>query len=234
MKAEEPFCCIRCGKAFGVRSTIERVTAKLADLHWMFKDPKRLEAIKMCDNCRVAVISAEDFDPYGAPPRPPVRTTEDYLREREQKNEAGAIQVNCRVSAGPLPFSKTRRVHCDLQPRRAVPASWCRACRQRALTRTAWIVSQLSRQCRVFSVRAKNYNRAKSQSDARRSRPVMGRRDCLGRGSRYDRRCRHGIRERPASRQILPRDHPAARRPRRRSVPRRERSSDGSCGHCRQ
>ena len=86
LKTEEPFCCIRCGKPFGVRSTIERVTAKLANSHWMFKDsPKRLEAIKMCDDCRVAVISAEDFDPYGAPPRPPVRTSEDYLREREEK-----------------------------------------------------------------------------------------------------------------------------------------------------
>jgi ferredoxin len=86
LKTEEPFCCIRCGKPFGVRSTIERVTAKLATSHWMFKEsPKRLEAIKMCDDCRVAVISAEDFDPYGAPPRPPVRTSEDYLREREEK-----------------------------------------------------------------------------------------------------------------------------------------------------
>ena len=89
LKAEEPFCCIRCAKPFGVRSTIERVTAKLANSHWMFKDPKRLEAIKMCDDCRVAVISAEDFDPYGAPARPPVRTTEDYLREREEKKRDG-------------------------------------------------------------------------------------------------------------------------------------------------
>ena len=86
LKTEEPFCCIRCGKPFGVRSTIERVTAKLAESHWMFKEsPERLEAIKMCDDCRVAVISAQDFDPYGAPPRPPVRTSEDYLREREEK-----------------------------------------------------------------------------------------------------------------------------------------------------
>jgi ferredoxin len=85
LKAEEPFCCIRCGKPFGVRSTIERVTARLANSHWMFKDPKRQESIKMCDDCRVAVISADDFDPYGAPARPPVRTTDDYLREREEK-----------------------------------------------------------------------------------------------------------------------------------------------------
>ena len=38
VKEEEPFCCIRCGKPFGVRSTIERVTAKLEGAHWMFKD----------------------------------------------------------------------------------------------------------------------------------------------------------------------------------------------------
>jgi ferredoxin len=89
LKTEEPFSCIRCGKPFGVRSTIERVTAKLANSHWMFKEnPKRLEAIKMCDDCRVAVISAEDFDPYGAPQRPPARTSEDYLREREEKKRA--------------------------------------------------------------------------------------------------------------------------------------------------
>ena len=30
-------------------------------------------------------MAEEDFDPYGAPPRPPVRTTEDYLREREAR-----------------------------------------------------------------------------------------------------------------------------------------------------
>jgi ferredoxin len=90
LKAEEPFCCIRCGKAFGVRSTIERVTEKLANSHWMFKDsPKRLEAVKMCDDCRVAVISAEDFDPHGAPPRPPVRTSQDYLRDREERKRSG-------------------------------------------------------------------------------------------------------------------------------------------------
>jgi ferredoxin len=85
LKEEQPFCCIRCGKPFGVRSTIERVTAKLQDKHWMYSGAsKRLELIKMCDDCRVAVVSEQDFDPYG-PPRPPVRTTEDYLREREQR-----------------------------------------------------------------------------------------------------------------------------------------------------
>jgi ferredoxin len=84
LKAEEPFCCIRCGKPFGVRSTIERVTAKLAGKHWMFKDSqRRLDLIKMCDDCRVVTVTEENFDPH-APPRPPVRTTDDYLREREE------------------------------------------------------------------------------------------------------------------------------------------------------
>jgi ferredoxin len=85
LKEEQPFCCIRCGKPFGVRSTIERVAAKLEGKHWMFTGkPSRLDVIKMCDDCRVAVVSEQDFDPYGSPPRAPVRTTEDYLREREE------------------------------------------------------------------------------------------------------------------------------------------------------
>ena len=85
LKEEEPFHCIRCGKPFGVKSTIERVTAKLQDKHWMFSGAsKRLDLLKMCDDCRVVVVSEQDFDPY-CTPRPLVRTSEDYLREREQR-----------------------------------------------------------------------------------------------------------------------------------------------------
>jgi ferredoxin len=84
LKEEQPFCCIRCGKPFGVKSTIERVVAKLADKHWMFKgSPERVDLIKMCDDCRVAFVSEKEFDPYGAP-RTAVRTTDDYLRERDE------------------------------------------------------------------------------------------------------------------------------------------------------
>jgi ferredoxin len=82
LKEEEPFCCVRCRKPFGVKSTIEHVLAKLADRHWMFKDsPERIDLIKMCEDCRVAFVTEKEFDPYGAPP--PVRTTADYLRERD-------------------------------------------------------------------------------------------------------------------------------------------------------
>ncbi len=84
LKEEAPFHCIRCSKPFGVKSTIERVTAKLEGKHWMFKNSaQRLDVIKMCEDCRVIAMSETDFDPYGAP-RPNPRTTEDYLRERER------------------------------------------------------------------------------------------------------------------------------------------------------
>ena len=86
LKEEEPFHCIRCGKPFGVKSTIDRVTAKLEGKHWMFKGAgNRLEVLKMCENCRVVAVTETEFDPYAAPARPNVRTTEDYLREREEQ-----------------------------------------------------------------------------------------------------------------------------------------------------
>jgi ferredoxin len=83
LKQEEPFCCIRCSKPFGVKSTIERVVAKLEGKHWMYAgSSRRLDVIKMCDDCRITVAAEESFDPY-AVPRQPARTTDDYLRERE-------------------------------------------------------------------------------------------------------------------------------------------------------
>ena len=89
LKEEEPFHCIRCNKPFGVKSTIERVAAKLEGKHWMFQNSaQRLDVIKMCEDCRVVAITEQQFDPYGAPPRPKARTTEDYLREREEQERA--------------------------------------------------------------------------------------------------------------------------------------------------
>jgi ferredoxin len=89
LKEEEPFACIRCGKPFGTRSTIARVTEKLAGKHWMFQgDTSRLELLKMCEDCRAIAATEASFDPH-APPRPPVRTTEDYLREREEEERKG-------------------------------------------------------------------------------------------------------------------------------------------------
>ena len=88
IKEEEPFACVRCGKSFGVKSSIERVITKLEGKHWMYQGPQsRIELLKMCDDCRVAVVSAQEFDPYGAPVRPKPRTTDDYLRERDQQKK---------------------------------------------------------------------------------------------------------------------------------------------------
>src|SRR5205085_199193 len=65
LKEEEPFHCIRCGKPFGTKSTIERITVKLAEEHWMFANsPGRIEILKMCDDCRVIAVTKESFDPY--------------------------------------------------------------------------------------------------------------------------------------------------------------------------
>jgi ferredoxin len=84
LKEEDPFCCIRCSKPFGVKSTIERVAAKLEGSHWMYSGSShRLDLIRMCENCRVAAVSEENFDPRAVPGRS-IRTTDDYLREREQ------------------------------------------------------------------------------------------------------------------------------------------------------
>jgi len=43
----------------------------------------------MCEDCRVIAATEAAFDPYGAPLRPKVRTTEDYLREREEDERKG-------------------------------------------------------------------------------------------------------------------------------------------------
>lgn len=92
VKEEEPFHCIRCAKPFGTRGAIERVTAKLSDRHWMFTGEvgqQRLRVLQMCDDCRVEAMVQESFDPHGAPPRP--RTTDDYLRERAERERAGGL-----------------------------------------------------------------------------------------------------------------------------------------------
>ena len=89
LKEEEPFCCIRCGKPFGVKSTIDRVVAKLEGKHWMYTGSSpRLDVIKMCDDCRVAYVAEQGFDPYGMQSKT-VRTTDDYLREREAQQRDG-------------------------------------------------------------------------------------------------------------------------------------------------
>jgi ferredoxin len=87
IKEEEPALCIRCSKPFGVKSTIEKVAAKLEGRHWMYPGGgSRADAIRMCADCRVITMSEQQFDPFeGVPERPLPRTTDDYLRERDKK-----------------------------------------------------------------------------------------------------------------------------------------------------
>lgn len=90
LKEEEPFCCIRCAKPFGTRSTIEKVIAKLESTHWMFegKGQSRLDLLRMCEDCRVIAATDESLDPYAAPIRSGPKTTEDYLKERAEREKA--------------------------------------------------------------------------------------------------------------------------------------------------
>jgi len=82
VKQEEPFPCIACGKPFGTRSSIERIVARLADRHWMFAgaSARRIDVVRMCEDCRVEAVMNESFDPHAGPQRPAPRTAEDVRR----------------------------------------------------------------------------------------------------------------------------------------------------------
>lgn len=88
IKEEEPALCIRCGTPFGVKSTIEKIAAKLEGRHWMYPSgDKRLDVVRMCADCRVIAMTEQQFDPFNdIPERAPPRTTDDYLRQRETKD----------------------------------------------------------------------------------------------------------------------------------------------------
>ncbi|UCC55792.1 MAG: 4Fe-4S binding protein [Gammaproteobacteria bacterium] len=55
---EEPFLCIRCGKAFATRQVIKKISSKMKD-HPMFQGAA-LERLKMCEDCRVKAMYAEE------------------------------------------------------------------------------------------------------------------------------------------------------------------------------
>ncbi len=85
LNQDEPFHCISCGKAFGSRATIERISEKLSGKHWMYQSEEHSKLIRMCDDCRIqhqADISGGDPFVLGDRPRP--RTTDDYLEAREK------------------------------------------------------------------------------------------------------------------------------------------------------
>jgi ferredoxin len=97
IKQEEPFECIRCGKPFGTRASIEKIVEKLGARHWMYQDSAAIDRIRMCNDCRVIVQFEATDNPLAAAPRPKTRTTDDYLRERAEIEEARAKARSERV-----------------------------------------------------------------------------------------------------------------------------------------
>ncbi|MEO1457268.1 MAG: 4Fe-4S binding protein, partial [Pseudomonadota bacterium] len=89
-KAEEPFACIECGKLFGVKSTIEKIVAKLEGSHAMFTNSDNVRLIQMCDDCRVRAQFRMPDNPFAMGERPRPRTTEDELALREMAARAAA------------------------------------------------------------------------------------------------------------------------------------------------
>ena len=79
LKSEEPFACVRCGKLFGSRSSVERIVGRLQGKHAMFKTQAQVRLLQMCDDCRVIALTEGGGDPYTYGERPRVRTTDDYL-----------------------------------------------------------------------------------------------------------------------------------------------------------
>lgn len=79
---EEPYACIECGALFGVKSTVEKITEKLAGKHSMFASEEAARMIQMCDDCRVKAQFHSQDNPFAAGDRPKVRTTEDYFSKR--------------------------------------------------------------------------------------------------------------------------------------------------------
>lgn len=84
VKEEEPYACIECGGLFGVKSTIERVVEKLENNHSMFTNSDNTRLIRMCDTCRISAQYHTDAAPFQGGKRPIPRTTDDYLKARDE------------------------------------------------------------------------------------------------------------------------------------------------------
>ena len=78
LHSEEPFECISCNRPFGVKSTINRIVSKLENNHWMYQDSKKLDLVKMCDDCRVNAQYHDENSPFKYGEKPKIRTTDDY------------------------------------------------------------------------------------------------------------------------------------------------------------
>jgi ferredoxin len=73
-----PFSCTECGKPFGSTRSIEKVISKLSD-HSMFQQSARTDMLKMCEDCRVEAMFAQNDKTMDVGERRKPRTTDDYL-----------------------------------------------------------------------------------------------------------------------------------------------------------
>lgn len=76
---EEPATCTRCGKPFGTKSAINRISERLSGKHWMFQRPEQVALIGMCDDCRVTAQWEMEDTPLKAGSRNRITTTQDYV-----------------------------------------------------------------------------------------------------------------------------------------------------------
>jgi ferredoxin len=75
---DTPFPCTQCGKPFGSSRSIEKVITRLKD-HSMFQQGTRTDMLKMCEDCRVEAMFAQNDKTMDVGERPKPRTTDDYL-----------------------------------------------------------------------------------------------------------------------------------------------------------
>lgn len=61
LNEEAPFHCVRCGKPFATQSVMVRMQEKLKG-HWMYQNPKQMERLKMCEDCRIEDMVREQGD----------------------------------------------------------------------------------------------------------------------------------------------------------------------------
>ncbi|MBO6521414.1 MAG: 4Fe-4S binding protein [Rhodospirillales bacterium] len=86
VKEEQPCLCIRCGKPFATRASLDHLESKLKG-HVMFQGEGKLDRLRMCEDCRVVEMTTHDDNPLAHGTVPIPRTTDDYLRERDEMRE---------------------------------------------------------------------------------------------------------------------------------------------------
>jgi len=96
LREEDPFECIRCGKEFGTKSSIEHIISVLGGKHVMFNDEASQNLIRMCDDCRILEQMENPVDePMKMRARPIARTTDDYIMaEANVDDEDDATRIS--------------------------------------------------------------------------------------------------------------------------------------------